>query len=86
MSETSTAAPGGNKLYFTVWRWHFYAGLYVIPFLIMLAVTGLIMLWVSSMTELNGERTAVPVSGPVMAVSALQAAAEATVPGAKAGT
>lgn len=22
-----------NPLYFAVWRWHFYAGLYVIPFL-----------------------------------------------------
>ncbi|WP_374383936.1 PepSY-associated TM helix domain-containing protein [Dongia sp.] len=27
-------------LYRTIWRWHFYAGLLVIPFMIMLAVTG----------------------------------------------
>ncbi len=31
-------------LYATVWRWHFYAGLYVAPFLMLLAVTGLVML------------------------------------------
>ncbi|MFM9270148.1 PepSY-associated TM helix domain-containing protein [Halomonas elongata] len=29
-----------NDLYRAVWRWHFYAGLIVIPFLISLAVTG----------------------------------------------
>lgn len=31
-------------LYATVWRWHFYAGLYVAPFLMLLAFTGLVML------------------------------------------
>ena len=31
-------------LYAAVWRWHFYAGLYVAPFLMLLAVTGLVML------------------------------------------
>jgi len=29
-----------NRLYFATWRWHFHAGLYVIPFLLMLAITG----------------------------------------------
>ena len=27
------------------WRWHFYAGLYVIPFMLMLSLTGLVMLF-----------------------------------------
>lgn len=35
---------GRKALYATVWRWHFYAGLYVAPFLVLLAVTGLVML------------------------------------------
>jgi uncharacterized iron-regulated membrane protein len=69
-----------NRLYFAAWRWHFYAGLYVIPFILMLAVTGLIMLWVSSVTELNGERAHVPVGETLLPVSQLQAAAEAAVP------
>ncbi|MCL6415885.1 PepSY domain-containing protein [Aestuariirhabdus sp. Z084] len=30
--------------YSYAWRWHFYAGLYVIPFMLMLSITGLIML------------------------------------------
>ncbi|MEQ1912100.1 MAG: PepSY domain-containing protein, partial [Vicinamibacterales bacterium] len=35
---------GRKVLYATVWRWHFYAGLYVAPFLVLLALTGLVML------------------------------------------
>lgn len=77
----AAAAAQLNRHYFTAWRWHFYAGLYVIPFLMMLAVTGLIMLWVSATTELNGERAHVTVTGAPLAVSALQASAEAAIPG-----
>ena len=39
-----TASPQ-TKLYRAVWRWHFYAGLFVIPFSIILAVTGSIYLF-----------------------------------------
>lgn len=42
--------------YFTAWRWHFYAGLYVAPFLLMLAVTGLVMLWSSVLVGRDGEK------------------------------
>ncbi|MGC3836271.1 PepSY-associated TM helix domain-containing protein [Moritella viscosa] len=31
--------------YFLTWRWHFYAGLFVIPFMLMLSLTGLVMLF-----------------------------------------
>ncbi|SFI14704.1 PepSY-associated TM helix domain-containing protein [Modicisalibacter xianhensis] len=34
-----------NDLYRAVWRWHFYAGLIAIPFLILLAVTGALYLF-----------------------------------------
>lgn len=70
-----------QKHYFTAWRWHFYAGLYVIPFLLMLAVTGLIMLWISAFSGLTGERMAVLPNGQPMALAALEAAATAAVPG-----
>ena len=82
--QTSTDTQTPNRLYFAVWRWHFYAGLYVIPFLIMLAVTGLIMLWVSAMTGLNGERARILPGDTFLAISALQGAAEAAVPGSTA--
>ena len=32
-------------LYRTIWRWHFYAGLFVLPFILMLATTGSIYLF-----------------------------------------
>lgn len=35
-------SPAGNRSYRTLWRWHFYAGLFVMPFLVVLAVTGTI--------------------------------------------
>ncbi|SMO90464.1 hypothetical protein SAMN06265380_11618 [Ruegeria faecimaris] len=32
ITDTPALSEGGaNKLYFAAWRWHFYAGLYVIP-------------------------------------------------------
>lgn len=34
-----------NRFYRTVWRWHFYAGLFVIPFMLILATTGIIYLF-----------------------------------------
>ena len=42
---TSTTNPAaGTSLYRVLWRWHFYAGLYVFLFLVMLALTGILML------------------------------------------
>ncbi|MCG8414029.1 MAG: PepSY domain-containing protein [Pseudomonadales bacterium] len=43
MSDMSSSEHKAG-LYRAIWRWHFYAGLYVFAFLVMLAVTGLIML------------------------------------------
>lgn len=31
-----------KALYRTIWRWHFYAGIFCIPFVIVLAITGAI--------------------------------------------
>jgi uncharacterized iron-regulated membrane protein len=75
------AASRIDAFYFAAWRWHFYAGLYVAPFLIMLATTGLIMLWVSATSELNGERTDVAITGDWLPVSTLAEAATAAIPG-----
>lgn len=78
------ASPAVKRYYFVAWRWHFYAGLYVIPFLIMLAATGVTMLWISWASGLGAERMAVTPRGEPMAASALQAAAEAAAPGQQA--
>src|SRR5947207_10551794 len=48
MATLSTAIPSnrsGGLDYRTVWRWHFYAGLFCIPFVIWLATTGSIYLF-----------------------------------------
>lgn len=37
--------PARGALYRTIWRWHFYAGLFVIPFVLILSVTGAIYLF-----------------------------------------
>ena len=47
MNPTPTVpdmAQQANRRYLSVWRWHFYAGFFVAPFLILLAATGLAML------------------------------------------
>ena len=71
--------PSGNaprssfdrRLYFAVWRWHFYAGLYVIPFIVMLGITGLMMLWFTAIAPEYGERIALLPRGTALLPSAL---------------
>ncbi|MCK0121415.1 PepSY domain-containing protein [Loktanella sp. F6476L] len=76
-----TAPPEGrvNKLYFAAWRWHFYAGLFVIPFLTVLAVTGMAMLWIAWIDGRDGERTAVIPQDIVQPVSVQADAAVAAI-------
>ena len=45
-SHPATATGGAaSNLYRAVWRWHFYAGLLILPFMITLAITGAIYLF-----------------------------------------
>lgn len=44
MSVTAAERPRA-RLYRAVWRWHFYAGLFVMPFILLLSVTGAIYLF-----------------------------------------
>ncbi|MBY5931704.1 PepSY domain-containing protein [Tateyamaria omphalii] len=82
MTHTDAQPEGGaNKIYFAAWRWHFYAGLAVIPFLIILAFTGMMMLWIAWIDGRDGERTAVVPQGTTQAVSIQADAAVAAVPG-----
>ncbi|MGF6871098.1 PepSY-associated TM helix domain-containing protein [Paraburkholderia sp. MM5477-R1] len=39
-SSTPVTAVAASRGYRTLWRWHFYAGLFVMPFLVVLALTG----------------------------------------------
>ncbi len=83
-NATFDAVAGTSRLtgrfYAAVWRWHFYAGLYVIPFLVVLAVTGLIMLWVSAIDGRDGEnRISVVPQGTPLSVAVQAEAARAAV-------
>jgi uncharacterized iron-regulated membrane protein len=44
-SPRAASAGTTSSLYRAVWRWHFYAGLFALPFLIVLAVTGALYLF-----------------------------------------
>ena len=37
--------PDTGRLYRAIWRWHFYAGLFVVPFILLLSLTGAIYLF-----------------------------------------
>lgn len=76
------SAAVSRRFYITAWRWHFYAGLYVAPFLLMLAVTGLVMLWTATIFGRDGEKTFVVTPRSTMTgVSAQAEAAIREIPG-----
>lgn len=73
----------GNQLYRALWRWHFYIGLMVIPFLFMLCVSGLLMLISKPVDEFrNRKLTTVAAQGEALPASALLAAVRAHYPNA----
>lgn len=82
MDSHETSAPSAaRKLYFAAWRWHFYAGLYVIPFLILLSVTGIIIVWFSAIAPEYGEKIALASSTRTLSVTQQTEAALAVYPG-----
>ncbi|MEH0071224.1 PepSY-associated TM helix domain-containing protein [Pannonibacter sp. Pt2-lr] len=57
--------------YRAAWRWHFYAGLFAVPFFCILAVTGMMMMYIGYFDGRDGEniRVSVPQGAVAMAVS-----------------
>jgi uncharacterized iron-regulated membrane protein len=79
-ADAPAARSAASKLYFLAWRWHFYAGLYVIPFVLLLAVTGTMMVWFSAIAPEYGERLRIAAGDP-LPVQAQAEAALAPYPG-----
>ncbi|MGR3714121.1 MAG: PepSY-associated TM helix domain-containing protein [Shimia sp.] len=79
--HASAKSPLAQKLYFAVWRWHFYAGLVVIPFFLMLATTGMMMMFISYFDGRDGERIPVTALETALPVSQQAQAALDAVPG-----
>lgn len=71
-AEAAAAAPE-SALYRRVWRWHFYAGLVCLPFLVLLATTGALYLFKDPIESLLYARLRVVEAGsaPGLAASAL---------------
>lgn len=81
-AATTSGGARGGALYRQVWRWHFYAGLFCIPFILWLATTGSLYLFkpqIEAWQERAYDR--LDIHGPTAAPSAQVAAALAAVPG-----
>jgi uncharacterized iron-regulated membrane protein len=68
--------------YAAIWRWHFYAGLFCIPFVLLLALTGSVYLFRPQVEAwLDRPYTNLAVTGPVTTPAAAARAAVRAVPG-----
>ena len=82
MTDATAPAPSesfttGGALYRLVWKWHFLASLYVLPFMAMLALTGGIYLYKPHIENwLYADRMHVEVTGPPLPMKAQIAALE----------
>eukprot|EP01036_Dinobryon_divergens_P019290 gene19290-26314_t len=82
VSESAHTAPRPSRFHAVAWRWHFYAGLYVVPFLLMLAITGAVMVFFTGFQTRLGftvhvapQAVTLPVSAQADAVLALRSQA-----------
>lgn len=62
-------AKQSSQRYFTMWRWHFYAGIFVAPLLMVLAATGLAMIFFAHTVGREGDLQPVAVSGQPLPLS-----------------
>ncbi|MDM9627942.1 PepSY domain-containing protein [Rhizobium sp. S152] len=87
MSTIASATPAENtasgaSLYRAIWRWHFFAGLLVIPFMLNLAITGSIYLFKDEINDtFFAYRYNVAATDQPLAPEAITAIAAAAVPG-----
>jgi uncharacterized iron-regulated membrane protein len=79
-TASETTARRGDA-YRLIWRWHFYAGLFCLPFVLWLATTGLIYLFKPQLEPLLERQYAHVTHGPALPASAQIDAALRAVPG-----
>lgn len=75
-------APSSSRFYAAAWRLHFYTGLFVVPFLTILAVTGLVMVYFTGFQSRLGNLVYVQPQNATQAVTAQAKAVLAQFPGA----
>lgn len=83
MTTIQSSGASASALYRAVWRWHFYAGLIVLPFVILIAVTGGIYLFKDELNDGLHQRLRLvaPLETPPLAPSAIAANALGAHPG-----
>jgi len=79
--DAADTAPA-RRLYATIWRWHFYAGLFAAPFLLILSITGAIYLFNDELNDLiYPELRFASSAAPSQPLSRLIGSAQARYPG-----
>lgn len=78
-----TTPPTLGQFHMLAWRWHFYAGLCVVPFLTMLAVTGLVMVFFTGFQHRLGMNIDVQPQASTAPVGTMAQAVLAQRPGAQ---
>ncbi|HYF62065.1 MAG TPA: PepSY domain-containing protein [Herpetosiphonaceae bacterium] len=81
---TASPATAGSRFYRAIWRWHFYAGLLVVPFMLMLAITGTIYLFKPQLDQLMYRELLIVehTGGAALPATEQLAAVQAAYPGA----
>lgn len=69
-----------NKKYATIWRWHFYAGMLVAPFLLILSLSALGMMFMANTVGPNNDLLTVPKQSTILPVSVQAQSALNTLP------
>ena len=72
-----------SAMYFRAWRWHFYSGLFVVPFLLTLAITGLVMVYFTGFQSRLGDLVYVQPQKTTQTVTTQAKAVYAQFPDAK---
>ncbi|XUY27732.1 PepSY-associated TM helix domain-containing protein [Agrobacterium sp. rho-8.1] len=83
-AERTLSQSASVNLYRAVWRWHFYAGLFVLPFMITLAITGALYLFrdeLDNVIHSDLKRVEMVQNTPSARPSDIVASALASVPG-----
>jgi uncharacterized iron-regulated membrane protein len=81
-AQPRIAATSGTASYRTLWRWHFYAAIFVMPLLVVLAITGTIYCFQPQIEPLlyPGRLVVEPAATPRLSEDALLARATAAMP------
>lgn len=74
------ARAAGSRRWRSIWRMHFYAGMFAVPFIVLMALTGLVILYTQPIQDATDDGRTVARGAQVQSYDAQQAAAAAAFP------